>query len=60
MAASNDDLPVRKGFLLWLNNRLPVDAFMRDQLRWVNFVRDLPGVSELTFSHCSPAIVRLT
>ena len=24
---------------------------------WVNFVRDLPGVSELTFSHCSPAIV---
>jgi len=24
---------------------------------WVNFVRDLPQVSELTFSHCSPAIV---
>jgi len=24
---------------------------------WVNFVRDLPGVIELTFSHCSPAIV---
>ncbi len=24
---------------------------------WVNFVRDLPNVSELTFSHCSPAIV---
>ncbi len=24
---------------------------------WVNFVRDLPGVTELTFSHCSPAIV---
>jgi hypothetical protein len=24
---------------------------------WVNFVRDLPNVGELTFSHCSPAIV---
>jgi anti-anti-sigma regulatory factor len=24
---------------------------------WVNFVRDLPNVNELTFSHCSPAIV---
>jgi anti-anti-sigma regulatory factor len=24
---------------------------------WINFVRDLPNVSELTFSHCSPAIV---
>lgn len=24
---------------------------------WVNFVRDLPAVTELTFSHCSPAIV---
>ena len=24
---------------------------------WVTFVRDLPNVSELTFSHCSPAIV---
>jgi hypothetical protein len=24
---------------------------------WVNFVRDLPTVTELTFSHCSPAIV---
>jgi DNA-directed RNA polymerase subunit RPC12/RpoP len=24
---------------------------------WVNFVRDLPGVSDLTFTHCSPAIV---
>jgi len=24
---------------------------------WVNFVRDLPGVSNLTFTHCSPAIV---
>jgi hypothetical protein len=24
---------------------------------WVNFVRDLPDVGELTFSHCSPAIV---
>ncbi len=24
---------------------------------WVNFVRDLPNVSDLTFTHCSPAIV---
>ncbi len=24
---------------------------------WVNFVRDLPGVESLTFTHCSPAIV---
>jgi predicted RNA-binding Zn-ribbon protein involved in translation (DUF1610 family)/anti-anti-sigma regulatory factor len=24
---------------------------------WVNFVRDLPTVTELTFTHCSPAIV---
>jgi hypothetical protein len=24
---------------------------------WVNFVRELPGVSELTFTDCSPAIV---
>ncbi len=24
---------------------------------WVNFVRDVPGVTELTFTHCSPAIV---
>ena len=24
---------------------------------WVNFVRDLPNVTELSFSHCSPAIV---
>lgn len=24
---------------------------------WVNFVRELPGVTDLTFSHCSPAIV---
>jgi anti-anti-sigma regulatory factor len=24
---------------------------------WVNFVRDLPSVTELVFSHCSPAIV---
>lgn len=24
---------------------------------WVNFVRDLPNVRELTFAHCSPAIV---
>ncbi|MDR2215076.1 MAG: cytochrome bc complex cytochrome b subunit [Nevskiaceae bacterium] len=32
MAASNDGLPVRTGFLGWLNERLPVDSFMRDQL----------------------------
>jgi ubiquinol-cytochrome c reductase cytochrome b subunit len=32
MAGSNDSLPVRTGFLGWLNKRLPVDAFMRDQL----------------------------
>jgi ubiquinol-cytochrome c reductase cytochrome b subunit len=32
MAGSNDALPVRTGFLGWLNKRLPVDAFMRDQL----------------------------
>jgi ubiquinol-cytochrome c reductase cytochrome b subunit len=32
MAGSNDALPVRTGFLAWLNKRLPVDAFMRDQL----------------------------
>jgi len=24
---------------------------------WVNFVRDLPNVADLTFTHCSPAIV---
>ena len=24
---------------------------------WVNFVRDFPDVTELTFTHCSPAIV---
>lgn len=24
---------------------------------WVNFVRDLPDVTDLTFTHCSPAIV---
>ena len=24
---------------------------------WVNFVRDLPHVTDLSFSHCSPAIV---
>jgi hypothetical protein len=24
---------------------------------WVNFVRDMPHVVELTFTHCSPAIV---
>jgi hypothetical protein len=24
---------------------------------WVNFVRDLPGTSDLVFTHCSPAIV---
>ncbi len=32
MAGSNDALPVRTGFLGWLNKRLPVDAFVRDQL----------------------------
>ena len=32
MAGNNDALPVRTGFLGWLNKRLPVDAFMRDQL----------------------------
>jgi ubiquinol-cytochrome c reductase cytochrome b subunit len=32
MAASNDALPVRTGFLGWLNKRLPVDQFVRDQL----------------------------
>jgi ubiquinol-cytochrome c reductase cytochrome b subunit len=32
MAGSNSDLPVRTGFLGWLNKRMPVDAFMRDQL----------------------------
>ena len=32
MAANNDALPVRTGFLGWLNKRLPVDQFMRDQL----------------------------
>ncbi len=32
MAANNDGLPVRTGFLGWLNKRLPVDAFVRDQL----------------------------
>jgi ubiquinol-cytochrome c reductase cytochrome b subunit len=32
MAADNDALPVRTGFLGWLNKRLPVDQFMRDQL----------------------------
>jgi ubiquinol-cytochrome c reductase cytochrome b subunit len=29
---SNDALPVRTGFLAWLNQRLPVDQFVRDQL----------------------------
>jgi hypothetical protein len=24
---------------------------------WVNFVRDMSGVTDLTFTHCSPAIV---
>lgn len=24
---------------------------------WVNFVRDMPNVADLTFTHCSPAIV---
>jgi ubiquinol-cytochrome c reductase cytochrome b subunit len=32
MAGSNDALPVRRGFLAWLNQRLPVDQFMRDQI----------------------------
>ena len=32
MAGSNDALPVRTGFLGWLNKRMPVDAFVRDQL----------------------------
>ena len=32
MAGSNDALPVRTGFLGWLNKRLPVDQFVRDQL----------------------------
>ncbi|MEO6366815.1 MAG: cytochrome bc complex cytochrome b subunit, partial [Steroidobacteraceae bacterium] len=32
MAGSNEALPVRTGFLGWLNKRLPVDQFMRDQL----------------------------
>jgi ubiquinol-cytochrome c reductase cytochrome b subunit len=32
MAANDESLPVRTGFLGWLNKRLPVDAFVRDQL----------------------------
>ena len=32
MAGNNDALPVRTGFMGWLNKRLPVDQFMRDQL----------------------------
>jgi ubiquinol-cytochrome c reductase cytochrome b subunit len=32
MAADNSPLPVRTGFMGWLNKRLPVDAFVRDQL----------------------------
>jgi ubiquinol-cytochrome c reductase cytochrome b subunit len=32
MAADDTNLPVRTGFLGWLNKRLPVDAFVRDQL----------------------------
>src|SRR5512139_36512 len=32
MAAQDSSLPVRTGFLGWLNKRLPVDAFMREQL----------------------------
>jgi ubiquinol-cytochrome c reductase cytochrome b subunit len=32
MAADDTSLPVRTGFLGWLNKRLPVDAFVRDQL----------------------------
>jgi ubiquinol-cytochrome c reductase cytochrome b subunit len=29
---NNDALPVRTGFMAWLNKRLPVDEFVRDQL----------------------------
>jgi ubiquinol-cytochrome c reductase cytochrome b subunit len=32
MAGNDDALPVRTGFLAWLNKRLPVDQFVRDQL----------------------------
>jgi ubiquinol-cytochrome c reductase cytochrome b subunit len=32
MAAADSTLPVRKGFMGWVNKRMPVDAFMRDQL----------------------------
>jgi ubiquinol-cytochrome c reductase cytochrome b subunit len=32
MAGSSEELPVRTGFMGWLNKRLPVDQFMRDQL----------------------------
>src|SRR5687767_14073165 len=30
--AGEDALPQRKGFMAWLNNRMPVDAFVHDQL----------------------------
>jgi ubiquinol-cytochrome c reductase cytochrome b subunit len=34
MAANNNALPVRtKGFMAWLNQRLPVDQFVNDQLK---------------------------
>ena len=33
MAGNNEALPVRTGFLGWLNKRLPVDQFMRDLVR---------------------------
>src|SRR5690606_9292985 len=32
MAAPDNTLPARKGFMAWLNKRLPVDAFVHDQL----------------------------
>jgi ubiquinol-cytochrome c reductase cytochrome b subunit len=32
MAGNNDALPVRTGFLGWLNKRLPVDPFLREHL----------------------------
>ncbi len=25
---------------------------------WINFIRDLPGVTEITLTHCSPAVVQ--
>jgi ubiquinol-cytochrome c reductase cytochrome b subunit len=32
MAAVDESLPERKGFMGWLNKRMPVDSFVRDQL----------------------------